>query len=164
VKHRIQLLGYIIIIFFCIIVNVFAFFIHEIRITKENQGNYGINIKVYDSVKNPEKYIVEIEKFREQCCWIFPRGAPPDGFHSIIYKPKHIARQNQLQFDKSGKTILELEKQFLDTAYILFDQCLPVKDGGPYFVVELSTYIIEKPITIHSSRPSPSPNGVGSGG
>ena len=120
--------------------SVFADWRGPANITKDNQQKYGISIKVYED-KKPNKYVIEIKRFRDKCCWIFPKGEPSEGFGNIIYSPEDRFNDNRLEFDETEKQIYSLDNQAIKNAYILFDYCGAILDGGYYYVIDLSTFI-----------------------
>ena len=131
-------------LFFCIIFFLtspaFAAWRGPANVTKENQKKYGISIEVSEDDKS-NKYIVEIKRFRDKCCWLFPKGEPSEGFSNVIYSPEKRFAEYRIQFKKSEKSIYLLDKLSIQNAFVLFDHCRAVKDGGYYYVIDLSTYI-----------------------
>ena len=109
------------------------------NVTKGNQHEHGISIKVSVD-ETSQKYVIVVQQFRDKCCWGFPNGEPPEGFGSVIYRPQDRLDENRLEFDSSGRLTYVLDKDAITSAYLLFDFCGPVLDGGYYYVIDLSTY------------------------
>lgn len=114
-----------------------ASFTSQEEVTKQNQDQYGISIKVYPDKAKPDKYVIEVKDTLGKCCWLYQYGIPQgarSGKKATV----------ELAFGDNDKAVYVLDKKHMKSAILLLDFCHPVLDGGAYYVVKLSTYVDEK--------------------